>query len=122
MSYLFGALASALLACPATIEDRQVLDPPIEGWETQVKKRLQQLEYAHIFWKKPAGMPEATLIPEITSTGFVWTEMGDSTWVSCEYSATKIRLVRKLPKGARCVFTKSDPWKGIEASFVCTKA
>lgn len=122
MSYLFGVLASALLACPPTIEDKQTLDQPIEGWEAQVKKHAPRLEYAHIFWKKPAGMPEATLIPEITSTGFVWIETGDSTWVSCEYSLTKIRLVRKLPKGVRCVFTKGNPWKSIEASFVCKKA
>jgi hypothetical protein len=124
MQRVFGSLAVAFVGfalwssvaaadgptCPERIETEQSLRKPVEGFEA-AKQDLPHWWDAITFYDgRPEEMASLVYDSDVeTADGKevqTWTlDRQREYWVRCQYSATSISLVKKLPPVSQCVVT-----------------
>ncbi|WP_412757512.1 STY0301 family protein [Legionella bozemanae] len=117
--FLYHPAYAATIQCPTVIQTNQSLQHEINDWNvfTDELNGIHQFERITFY----SGHPKenASLTPDHERSKvkkLTWTFGKQETWIACDYTRTKIQLIRKLPDGTKsCTVTYNKDFSKVTA-------
>lgn len=106
-------------ACPATIQDTQVVAVSA-GWEARIEQRPRLLEQVAVYSGEPSRRRSLQPVPAGHGSS-TWGFAGEDIWIECRYSDSAAVLVKNLGAVKSCSFAPAEGGTSAPARIICEK-
>ncbi|KTD72732.1 STY0301 family protein [Legionella tucsonensis] len=119
LALLYHSAYAGKIQCPQVIQTNQSLQHEIKDWDVFTDKLNGIQQFARITFYSGHPKENASLAPDHENSKvkkLTWTFGKQEIWVACDYTHTKIQLIRKLPDGAKsCTVTYNANYSKVVA-------
>ncbi|KTD42101.1 STY0301 family protein [Legionella parisiensis] len=116
---LYHSAYAATIQCPQIIQTNQSLHQEIKDWDAFADESNVINQFERITFYSGHPKENASLAPDHENSEvkkLTWTFGKQETWIACNYTHTKIQLIRKLPDGIKsCTVTYNANFSTVMA-------